>query len=68
MSKYSLLYWRQFAFLGMDDFPHEYAAEAAEWLDKDNPEGLFFEEMGLSSLARRDWDDILCPGTLVSLN
>ena len=51
----------------MDDFPRDTALLMAErWLDKDQPDGLWFDEMGLSSLARQNWSDYLCPGTMQS--
>jgi len=58
--------WTVFRAVAQSYFPDDWAKAMGEnWLSKDNPDG-FFSEIPLSSIAMRDWQKVLCPGTMQS--
>ena len=62
--------WTQIAIADKSYFPSDWAkAMGAAWLQKGDPEGFYADgDTPLVSIAKRDWDKILCNGTLESVS
>merc|ERR1711862_482167 len=58
--------WTVFRAVAQTYFPADWAKDMGEkWLSKNNPDG-FYSSIPLSSIAMRDWQKVLCPGTMKS--